>query len=328
MESAPFRKATLTKLLWKDLKSTADFLKQIREEAKGQISRTPEEDKEIAEKVPFYLVIESARLKGGGKDRYKGVKQIGFIHSYAAKKLEKYKVELRERGLPLNEDSYIFVTYSHNWCVGKGSKMEIAAFDDASLVAWQDLEKKRFSPQDMRDVLQSALENAKVNANIAAPLLGHKVKGVDKHYSNHEIDEFLRAYLDALPWLIPQTVEQVKAETEKKLEADKIQITDIKYQNNTLKREVNGLQERDKARDKQIADLYAMMQRLSDRQRKELEAQMQKNEEEAQERERQEKAKILAENQAEDEKIIKENLKKLPKIIEEDKNKKELSGIE
>jgi chromosome segregation ATPase len=159
-------------------------------------------------------------------------------------------------------------------------------------------------------------------------LLGHKVKGVDKHYSNHEIDEFLRAYLDALPWLIPQTVEQVKAETEKKLEADEIQINDIKYQNNTLKREVNGLQERDKVRDKEIADLWAMMQRLSDTQRKNLEAQMQKNEAEAQERERQEREEIMAKSQAEDEEIIKENLKKFPKIIEEDKNKKELSRTE
>ena len=159
-------------------------------------------------------------------------------------------------------------------------------------------------------------------------MLGHKVKGVDKHYSNHEIDEFLRAYLDALPWLIPQTVEQVKAETEKKLEADEIQINDIKYQNNTLKREVNGLQERDKVRDKEIADLWAMMQRLSDTQRKNLEAQMQKNEAEAQERERQEREEIMAKSQAEDEEIIKENLKKFPKIIEEDKNKKELSRTE
>jgi hypothetical protein len=40
--------------------------------------------------------------------------------------------------------------------------MEIVTFDDASLVAWQDLEKKRFSPQDMRDVLQSALETLKL----------------------------------------------------------------------------------------------------------------------------------------------------------------------
>ena len=34
LESAPFRRATLTKLLWKDLKSTEAMLKGLREEAK------------------------------------------------------------------------------------------------------------------------------------------------------------------------------------------------------------------------------------------------------------------------------------------------------
>jgi len=124
LESAPFRKATLTKLLWRDLKSTETLLKQVREASKGQVSRTPEEDKEIAEKVPYYLVIESARLKGGGKGRYKGVKQIGFIHAFAAKKLETYKQELKEHKLTTSDDSHIFVTYAR----GKGSKMEFVDF--------------------------------------------------------------------------------------------------------------------------------------------------------------------------------------------------------
>ena len=224
LESAPFRKETLTKLLWQDLKPTSEILKQVREEAKGQSTRTIEEDAEIAQKIPYYFVIESARLKGGGKGRYKGVKQVGFIHAFAVKKLEEYKLELKERKLTISDHSNIFVTYHR----GKGSKMEIVNFDEASLIAWQDLDKKRFSPQDMRDVLQGALENAKINPNIISPLLGHKVKGVDKHYSNHEIDEFLQAYVSALPWLVPQTIEDVKAETEqvkvdtaKKLDEDK-----------------------------------------------------------------------------------------------------------
>lgn len=163
--------------------------------------------------------------------------KLDFLHSFAVKKLEKYKLELKEHNIPFSEDSHIFVTYAR----GKGSKMEIIDFEDASLVAWQDLEKKRFSPQDMRDMLQGALENARVSPNIASPLLGHKVKGVDQHYSNHEIDEFLHAYLDALPWMVPQTVEGVKAETEKKLEADKKVLTNLKFENSRLKENVNTL---------------------------------------------------------------------------------------
>ena len=295
------------------------MLKQLREEAKGQVSRTPEEDVEIAKKVPFYFVIEGARLKGSGKGRYKGVKHVGFLHSFAVKKLERYKQELKELNITITDDSWIFVTYAHNWATGKGNRLKVVSFDEACFLAWQDLDKKRFSAQDMRDFLQTALENAKVNPNLASPMLGHKVKGVDKHYSNHDIDEFLRAYLDALPWLIPQTVEQVKAETEKKLEEDKKQINEIKYLNNSLKQEVNGWHERDKERDKEIADLWAMMQRLSDSQRKTIEAQMRKSEEEAQEAERQERAKILAGTTPEEEETIKANLKTLPQIIDENK---------
>ena len=233
----------------------------------------------------------------------------------------RYKQELKELNINITDDSWIFVTYAHNWATGKGNQLQVVSFDEASFLAWQDLDKKRFSAQDMRDLLQTALENAKVNPNIASPLLGHKVKGVDKHYSNHDIDEFLCAYLDALPWLVPQTVEQVKAETEKKLEEDKKQINEVKYQNNSLKQEVNGLHERDKARDKEIADLWAMMQRLSDSQRKTNEVQMRKNEEEVQEAERQERAKILVGTTPEDEETIKANLKKLPQIIEDDKKR-------
>ena len=77
LESAPFRGGTLTKLLWQDLKSTESLLKEIREEAKGQTTTTKNEDVEIAKAVPYYMVIEGARMKGGGKGKYKGVKQIG-----------------------------------------------------------------------------------------------------------------------------------------------------------------------------------------------------------------------------------------------------------
>lgn len=76
-------------------------------------------------------------------------------------------------------------------------------------MAWND-ENKKFSPQDMRDFLQGALEKVEVTPNLVSPLLGHKVKGVDKAYSNHDIDEFLQVFVKALPLLIPQTVEDVK----------------------------------------------------------------------------------------------------------------------
>jgi hypothetical protein len=87
-------------------------------------------------------------------------------------------------------------------------------FANASLAAWHDLELKRFSPKDLRDYVQSALENAGVNRNIISPMLAHKVKGVDKHYSEHSIEDFLGKFKKALPYLLPLTVEKLKAEQE------------------------------------------------------------------------------------------------------------------
>ncbi len=210
LESTAFRVGTLTRLLWKDLQPTGD----------------PE--------VPYMILMESARLKGAGKGRYKGVKQVSFIHAYAAAKLEKYKQELKERDITINENMPVFVTYTHNMYALKGDPLKslMNLFIVASLMAWRDLNAKRFSAHDMRDILQSALENARVNPNIVSILLAHKVKGVDKHYSSHDFNEFKEAFKSALPWLLPQTVEKVKAESDKAIAEQHVELEKLqaKYQ--------------------------------------------------------------------------------------------------
>ena len=115
------------------------------------------------------------------------------LHAYAAEKLEKYKQDLVKKGITTSPNSNIFVAIGNNpYNKGKGDKLSTleGIFVEASIGAWHNLEQKRFSAQDFRDVLQSALENANVHPKIAAPLLGYKVKGVAKHYSNHDFGEF------------------------------------------------------------------------------------------------------------------------------------------
>ena len=61
-------------------------------------------------------------MKGGGKGKYKGVKQIGFLHAYAAERLEKYKQDLVKKGIAINPDSNIFVAIGNNpFNKGKGT---------------------------------------------------------------------------------------------------------------------------------------------------------------------------------------------------------------
>ena len=103
-------------------------------------------------------------------------------------------------------------------------------YDNASLMAWKDLETKRFSPHDNRDMLQNALENANVNANMIAPMLGHKPKNaVDFHYSDHLWQELLPKYKQALPYLLPVSVEKVKSELD--TTKQELTATQKKYEN-------------------------------------------------------------------------------------------------
>lgn len=161
------------------------------------------------------MEIESKRLKGSGVGKYKGLKQITFVHKLAYDKLLAYKQEAQKKGYLLNDDSPIFIAY---WNKGVVKPITIKGinnlFDDFSLDAFGDLEKKRFSPHDLREFFQSALENAGVPANMISPIMAHKVAGVDQHYSSHDFKELLVKYESALSWLIPKSIEKVKAETE------------------------------------------------------------------------------------------------------------------
>ncbi len=233
--STSFRVGTLTKLLRSDLKPTGDS------------------------EVPYYLEIEAKRLKGSGIGKYKGLKQITFVNSFVWAKMIDYFAEAERRGFHLIEDSPLFIGYKGHFTkeerklAVKPKKVKAITegainntYDNASLAAWKDLEEKRFSPHDNRDVLQNALENANVNANMIAPMLGHKPKNaVDFHYSSHLWQELLLKYKQALPYLLPITVEKVKAElndTETELHQTKKELTETKEEGKNQQNKINALE--------------------------------------------------------------------------------------
>jgi integrase len=200
LESCPVRVGTLKQLLWKDLVPTND----------------PD--------VPFKIVIDASRLKG----HYKGSRHIGFLHSYSAMKLKKYEEELKQMGINKTLDSPLFVAYKDAYKKVDGQLVKKQSkggrlyginnlFVFASLNAWKDLRVKRFSPHDMRDVLQSIMESPEVslNENLIKPFLSHVIGGVEKHYSSHNESEYMTAFKMALPWIRPKTVSKVEAERQK-----------------------------------------------------------------------------------------------------------------
>jgi len=145
------------------------------------------------------------------------------LHWLAVKRLNEYKIELNKKGYIVSEDSPLFIAYRQNekkiTKLATNSIMKI--FDRASFRAWHDLEKKRFSAHDFRRFMQTALEE-KINPNIIAPLLSHKAKGIDSHYSAHTVESLLAKYKECLPYLLPQSVEKVKAE----LDTTKAELTE------------------------------------------------------------------------------------------------------
>jgi integrase len=250
--STSCRVGTVTLLKWEDLKPTEN------------------------RNVPFVLEIESARLKGSGVGKYKGLKQITFLHKFAYEKLMAYKQEAQsekkdkkgkilKKGYTLNPDSPIFIAY---WNKGKTQTLSFKGingiFDDLSLRAWGDLQKKRFSPHDLREFFQSALESANIQANMISPILAHKVKGVDQHYSSHDFKELLVKYETALPNLLPQTVEEVKGELENTKAEFRHQKETIEFQEAQLSLMQEQQEDRNRTiaiQQKQIQDVLSALER-------------------------------------------------------------------
>lgn len=208
LESCPVRKGTLKQLTFRDLK--------------------PLNDKE----VPYWLRVEAKRLKGSGKGKYRKAKHIGFLHYYAALKFEEYKNELKRKEIPFNDDSPLFISYKSTPSgsrKGLGMVEFFTIFHDASDNAWHDLGKKRFSPHDLRDVISTVLLNPKVKANnnLTKPLTSHVPTGIEATYENPNDNEdtpnndLLEVFKLCIPYLIPETIPELKAELNETKEKQK-----------------------------------------------------------------------------------------------------------
>ena len=185
--------------------------------------------------VPYSLEIESARLKGSGKGRYKGNKQICFVHKFASEKLEQYRAEAKQKGYELKDDSPLFVAYYQKGKEKPQKPLTIKGinelFNHVSLSAFGDLEKKRFSIHDLREFYQSALESAGIQENLISPLMAHKIAGIAQNYSSHDCQELIGKYETALPYLIPKSnsvLESELKETETKFISQQSQIEELK----------------------------------------------------------------------------------------------------
>jgi hypothetical protein len=198
LQSCPVRKGTLHQLTIGDLK--------------------PLNEKDY----PYWIRIDAKRLKGNGKGKYKKAKHIGFLHYHAAQKLEDYKQEIKAKGLTITDSSPLFMSYKSTKKGSlKGGKLTniFAIFVDASNKAFNST--KRFSPHDFRDVIPTALKKLKISGNLVKPLSSHVPQGIEAVYEGDTDSEdkpdkdLLQTLKQCLPYLIPASTAQLKAELDK-----------------------------------------------------------------------------------------------------------------
>jgi hypothetical protein len=218
LESCPVRKGTLRQLKFGDLR--------------------PLNDKE----VPFWLRVEAKRLKGGGKKKYKKALHVGFLHHYAVQKFELYKAELKQKGIEYNDNTPLFVSYKTTPHGKKGDKMTnlYAVFVDASDKAFKG--EKRFSAHDMRDIISTVLLNPKVkaNTNLTKPLTSHVPVGIEATYENPDDSEdkpnseLLEVFKSCIPFLVPETIPELKVELNEQKAENQKQQTQIDQQSTKM----------------------------------------------------------------------------------------------
>jgi len=213
LTSAPLREGTLIQLIWDDLQPTGD------------------------EELPYIINIEAERLKGKGKGKYKGVRQVCFVNSFVAEKLDKYKAELLGKNIRFTPKSPIFVGYRN----GNGKKKEPKKakalspsairtnFAKISFDAWHNLENKRYSPHNFRDLVETAMEKADIPDNWCAIIMGHKPKTIrGKHYSSPKLEELKNKFKRVLPFIIPTHKQQ--APTKERLQESYHFMTNVAWQ--------------------------------------------------------------------------------------------------
>ncbi len=184
LATAPFREGTLDKLAFGDLVETGD------------------------EELPIVVNVEAERLKGNGRGKYKGLRQICFVNYFVEEKLKDYVKEANRRDIRVDKETPLFVSYNGCGKALKGSALSTTRireiFTDLSLEAWDDLEQKRFSPHDVRSFTNTVMEKARITENWRSVIMGHKPRGVKgKFYSDPATKELMVQFKTALPYIIP-----------------------------------------------------------------------------------------------------------------------------
>jgi hypothetical protein len=161
------------------------------------------------------IEIPSELLKGHGKGRYKGVRQITFLTNEARQALSDYRDWIEKRlGRKVNSDDKIWRDTRTPY-----PPLEYGSF--ASLILRISKESGvPFTWHDGRRWLTTALEQVGLSPNWARVLRGRKVSGSESPYSRPNIEALRAKFAEAAPLLeFTSEASTVSKEVEQRLKA-------------------------------------------------------------------------------------------------------------
>lgn len=155
--------------------------------------------------------IPGELLKGHGRGKYKGVRQITFLTPEAKRDLLNYREWLEQKlGRKLtSEDNMWLETYA---------PYRPLSYDSFGLLVWELSNKTGvpFSWHDGRRWVNTALEQIAISPNWARKIRGRKVRGEEAPYSQPAINQLRAKFKEAVP-LLEFTVER-RAEIPKEVQ--------------------------------------------------------------------------------------------------------------
>jgi len=169
-------------------------------------------------------------LKGHGKGKYKGVRQITFLTPEAKRDLINYKEWIEQQaGRKMTPEDHIFLETCYPF--------RPEAYDTLGGQIWQ-LSKRTgvpFTLHDGRRWVNTALEQIGISDNWAHKIRGRKVRGEDSPYSRPLVEQLRDKFREAVPILeftsdVPTvSKETLRGEVMKALEEEKMKEIANKY---------------------------------------------------------------------------------------------------
>jgi len=163
------------------------------------------------------LNIGSELLKGHGKGKYKGVRQVTFLTPEAKRELSNYKAWIEDKlGRKISPQDHIWLTlyrpYEPLSYAMLGNQIDVLS----------NKAKVPFSLHDGRRWVNTALEQIGISPNWARKIRGRKVKGEEAPYSQPAINQLKEKFREAVPLLefiserpqVPKEVQERLAQME------------------------------------------------------------------------------------------------------------------